>query len=158
MSKQERLFSKCLQASMGNIFYVLPIESHATLGIPDLYMHNRQSLQPYPIWCELKDMSDVTALAGAKIAFEPGQMNRLTEIYRSGALSFVQVYWQQSAVIIALDGIDRMTERIKKETLNECLSLIPLGPLKAGGMFPTYESVLASILDELRIRQGTHPI
>lgn len=153
MGKQERLFSKCIQAALRERFYVLPIESHATLGIPDLYMHEKRVPQPIPIWCELKDMRDVTALSWAKIPFEAGQLNRLIDIYMSGALAFVQVYWQNHAVIIPLDCIERSTEKIKKEALHGGLSLIPFGPLKEGGTFPGYAASLSSTICELRIRQ-----
>lgn len=158
MAKQERLYSKCIQSSVGQLLYCMPIESHSTLGIPDLYMHDRTACMPFPVWCELKDMSNLVTLANAKIAFEAGQMNRLVELYRSGALAFVQVYWNSQSICIALDGIDRQHERIKKETLDECLFSIPVGPLRAGGMFPTYEKCLLPILYELRTRQVAHPL
>lgn len=158
MAKQEALFSKMICSLLAPHVYVQPIESRLTgLGIPDLYMHIPSASSIFPIWCELKDMGDADQLLGAKIAFEPGQYNKLLELYRAKALAFVMVYWKEHACSIPLDCIDRVTQRIKKESLM-ALHLRKIGPLKAGARIDQFSSDMVLTLGTLRSRQEGTPL
>lgn len=158
MAKQEALFSKMICSLLAPHIYVQPIESRMTgLGIPDLYMHIPSEPVMFPIWCELKDMGDVAQLLGAKIAFEPGQFNKLLELYRANALAFVMVYWKEHACVIPLDCIDRATQRIKKERLM-ALHLKKIGPLKVGAQITHFSSDMVLTLKILRNRQEGKPL
>ncbi len=153
--KQEKIFSSMIIASAKGFVYVLPIESRTTgLGIPDLFM-NLVDYDPFPVWCELKDMGDIPTVIGAKIDFEPGQYNRLLELYRAGSLAFVQIYNKGSAMCIPLDLIDRETQRIKEDfkALINNYTFECFGLLKSNKCVIGYGRWLEGTISALRIRQ-----